>query len=50
MLTDDEIEAVVKQALEDGKEDNVALELAEAAKTAGGRDNVSVLMLHFIGE
>jgi protein phosphatase len=48
MLTDEEIESVVKQALENGKEDNIAVELAEAAKSAGGRDNVSVLMLYII--
>lgn len=48
MLIDEEIESVVKQALENGKEDNIAVELAEAAKSAGGRDNVSVLMLYIV--
>ena len=50
MLSDEEIESIVNKALEDGKEDTIAMELTERAKAAGGRDNVSVLLLHFIGE
>lgn len=49
MLTDDEIESVISQSLEKN-DDHTAIALAEAAKAVGGRDNVSVLMLHFIGE
>ena len=49
MLTDDEIEAVIAQSLEPLSDiKDTVRELVEDAKKAGGKDNVSVLLVHFI--
>lgn len=49
MLTNDEIETIIAQSLEpDATSTDTVRELVEAAKRAGGKDNVSVLLVHFI--
>lgn len=49
MLTDEEIEAVIAQSLEPLSDiKDTVRELVEDAKKAGGKDNVSVLLVHFI--
>ena len=49
MLSDDEIENIIGQTLApDAKSTDTVDELVKAAKKAGGRDNVSVLLVHFI--
>lgn len=50
MLSDDEIEVILARTLEEGATTtDTARELVDAAKKAGGKDNVSVLLVHFVG-
>lgn len=50
MLSDDEIESVFARTPFDNAEVNVAQALVEAAKAAGGKDNISVLVLQILGD
>ena len=49
MLSDDEIENIIARTLEpNAVSTDTVRELVESAKKAGGKDNVSVLLVHFI--
>lgn len=49
MVADDDIEAIINRTLgpKTTSTDTVR-ELVEAAKKAGGKDNISILLVHFI--
>lgn len=49
MLSDDEIENIIARTLEpNAASTDTVRELVDSAKKAGGKDNVSVLLVHFI--
>jgi len=50
MISDNEIASIIGQAIEHAEEDKLTAMLTEAAKAAGGKDNISILLLHFLEE
>lgn len=48
MLSDDEISSIIGKTIEQSSEDNVAQTLVDAAKVAGGCDNISIIFLHVV--
>ena len=49
MVADDDIEAIINRTLSSNTTStDTVRELVEAAKKAGGKDNISILLVHFI--